>query len=127
MLVSKIAAGSPVGLTLELAGYFATHIQARIGGGVSLSPLFLPKNFETANNYHIAFGMQLVHDLLINLHSNNPHLISRCCHGNKTKIKDGRHLGFSIFEILLNITIFYWKQLENILYVKTMIQVEIYE
>ena len=33
MLVSKIAAGSPVGLTLELAGYFATHIQARIGGG----------------------------------------------------------------------------------------------
>ena len=71
--------------------------------------------------------MQLVHDLLINLHSNNPHLISRCCHGNKTKIKDGRHLGFSIFEILLYIKIFYWKQLENILYVKTMIQVEIYE
>ena len=31
------------------------------------------------------FGMQLVHDLLINLHSNNHHLISRCCHGNKTK------------------------------------------
>ena len=29
--------------------------------------------------------MQLVHGLLINLHSNNHHLISRCCHGNKTK------------------------------------------
>ena len=35
---------------------------------------------------------------------------------------DGHHLGFSIFEILLNIKIFYWKQLGNIiLYVKTMI------
>ena len=35
---------------------------------------------------------------------------------------DGRHLGFSIFEILLNIKIFCWKQLGNIiLYVKTMI------
>ena len=29
--------------------------------------------------------MQLVHDLLINLHSNNHHLIRCCCHGNKTK------------------------------------------
>ena len=68
------------------------------------------------------FGMQLVHDLLINLHSNNYHLISRCCHGKKQKIQDGRHLGFSIFEILLNIKRFYWKQLGNIiLYVKTMI------
>ena len=67
------------------------------------------------------FGMQLVDDLLINLHSNNHHLISRCCHGNKTKIQDGRHLGFSIFEILLNIKRFCWKQLGNILHVKTMI------
>ena len=78
------------------------------------------------------FGMQLVHDLLINLHSNNHHLISRCCHGNKNKkskiAADGRHLGFSIFEILLNIKRFCWKQLENIiLYLKTMIEVEIYE
>ena len=40
----------------------------------------------------------------------------------KQKIQDGRHLGFSIFEILLNIKIFCWKQLGNIiLYVKTMI------
>ena len=35
---------------------------------------------------------------------------------------DGRLLGFSIFEILLSIKIFCWKQLGNIvLYVKTMI------
>ena len=35
---------------------------------------------------------------------------------------NGRHLEFSIFEILLNIKIFYWNQLGNIiLYVKTMI------
>ena len=35
---------------------------------------------------------------------------------------DGRHLGFSIYEILLNIKRFCWKQVENmILYVKTMI------
>ena len=41
---------------------------------------------------------------------------------------DGRHLGFSIFENLLNIQRFCWKQLGNIiLYVKTMIEVEIYE
>ena len=41
---------------------------------------------------------------------------------------DGRHLGFSIFEILLNSKRFCWKQLENIiLYVKTMIYVEIYD
>ena len=53
-------------LTLKLAGYFAKHIQARGGGGGS-------------------FGMQIVHDLLINLHSSNHHLISRCCHGNKIK------------------------------------------
>ena len=33
-------------LTLKLAGYFATHIQAKGGGGV----VDLPKNFETANN-----------------------------------------------------------------------------
>ena len=43
----------------------------------------------------------------------------------KQKIQDGRrspHVGFSIFEILLNIKRFCWKQLENIiLYVKTMI------
>ena len=63
-------------LILELAVYFATHIQA--GGGVVEPP---PKNFETANNLHVPFGMQLVHDLLI---SNNHHLISRCCHSNKT-------------------------------------------
>ena len=73
----------------------------------------------------MTFGMQLVHDLLINLHGNNHRLISRCCHGNKKKSNmaaDGRHLGFSIFEILLNIKKFFWKQLENIiLYVKTMI------
>ena len=41
---------------------------------------------------------------------------------------DGRHLRFSIFEILLNIKRFCSKQLENIiLYVKTMIEVEMYE
>ena len=35
---------------------------------------------------------------------------------------DGRHLEFSISEILLNIKRFRWKQLGNIiLYVKTMI------
>ena len=34
---------------------------------------------------------------------------------------DGRHLGLSIFEILLNIKRFCWKQQGNILYVKTMI------
>ena len=49
----------------------------------------------------------------------------------KQKIQDGRRwppFGFWIFEILLNIKIFYWKQLGNvILYVKTMIQIEIYE
>ena len=37
--------------------------------------------FETAKNLHISLGMQLVHDLLINLHSSKYHLISRCCHG----------------------------------------------
>ena len=43
-------------------------------------------------------------------------------------VADGRHRGFSIFEILLNIKRFCWKQLGNIvLFVKTMIQVEIYE
>ena len=71
------------------------------------------------------FGIQLVHDLLINFHSNNHHLISRCRYGFKKKIQDGadgRHLGFLIFEILLNIKRFCWKQLVNIiLYVKTMI------
>ena len=38
----------------------------------------------------------------------------------KSKVAaDGIHLGFSIFEILLNIKRFCWKQLENIiLYVK---------
>ena len=50
--------------------------------------------------------MQLVHDLLINLHSNNYHLISRCCHGNKTK---NPRWPPSIFEILLNISHFYSK------------------
>ena len=79
-------------LTLKLAGYFAKHIQARGGG-----------------------GFKLVHNLLINLHSNNHHLISRCCHGNKTKkfkmAAADRHHGFSIFEILLNIKRFCWKQL----------------
>ena len=52
------------------------------------------------------FGTQLVHDLIINLHSNNYHLFSRYCHGNKQKSKigaDGRHLGFSNFKVLLNI------------------------
>ena len=33
-------------LTLKLAGYFATHIQVRGGGGF-VEP---PKKFETANN-----------------------------------------------------------------------------
>ena len=56
---------------LKLAGYFAKHIQARI-----------LKRLITST---CSFGMQLAHDLLINLHSNNYHLISRCCHGNKTK------------------------------------------
>ena len=38
----------PIGLTLKLTGYFATHIQVRRGGGgQSLNP---PKNFETADN-----------------------------------------------------------------------------
>ena len=81
-------------LTLKLAGYFAKHIHQ--GGFVELPP---PKNFETANNWHMPFGMQLVHDLLINLHSNNHHLISRCCHGNKTK--NPRWLPFLKFCLLL--------------------------
>ena len=100
-------------LTLKLAGYFATRIQAIYRG--SLTPP--PKNYETANNKHMSFGMQLVHDLLINLHSNNHHLISHCCHGNKKSkmAADGRHLGFSIFEILLNIKRFCLKQLGNII------------
>ena len=63
------------------------HIYRQGGGGFVDTP---PKNFETANNYHMPFGTQLVHDLLINLHTNNHHLISCCCHGNKTKIQDGR-------------------------------------
>ena len=74
--------------TLKLAGYFATHIQARRGGGGFVEPL--PKIFETANDKHMFFGMQLVHDLLINLHSNNHHLISCCRHGNEQKIQHGR-------------------------------------
>ena len=37
----------PIGLTLKLAGYFVTHIQARRGRR-SLNPP--PKNFETADN-----------------------------------------------------------------------------
>ena len=46
----------------------------------------------------------------------------------KHKIQDGRLFGFLIFEILLSIKRFCWKQLGNIiLYVKTMIYVEIYE
>ena len=48
----------------------------------SLNPY---KNFEIANNLHMSFGIQLVHDILIKLHSNNHHLINCCCHGNKTK------------------------------------------
>ena len=49
----------------------------------------------------MSFDMQLMHDPLIYLHSNNLHLISHYY---------GRHLGFSnlgfsIFEILLNIEI----------------------
>ena len=42
-----------------------------------------PKIFKTVWNYHMPLGAQLVHDPLINLHSNNHHLISQCCHGNK--------------------------------------------
>ena len=46
----------------------------------------------------------------------------------KQKIQDGGHRSISIFEILLNIKRFCWKQLGNIiLYVRTMIYVEIYE
>ena len=55
-------------LTLKLAGYFATHIQARGEGFVEP-----PKIFETANNLHMRFGMQLEHELLINLPGNNHH------------------------------------------------------
>ena len=61
------------------------------------------------------FGMQLVHDLLINLHSNNHNLIAAVAMVIKQKIQDGCHLGFSIFEILLNIKRFRWKQLGNII------------
>ena len=72
------------------------------------------------------FGMQLVHDLLNNLHSNNQQLISRCCHGNKTKNPRwplmAAILDFRFFKILLNIKRFCWKQLENIIsYIKTII------
>ena len=66
-----------------MAGYFATHIQAKGGGRGSLSPP--PKIFEMVKNIHMQSGMQLVYDPLINLHSNNHYLISHCCHGNKHK------------------------------------------
>ena len=66
------------GLTLKLAVYFATHIQAEEGGGGG--SLTNPKTFETAKNWRMPLGIQLVHDLLINLHSNNYHF-----HGNKYK------------------------------------------
>ena len=69
-----------VTLTLKLAGYFATHIQAREGEGA-----IVPRHCITVANYHMAFAMQLVDDPLINLHSNHQHLISHCCHGNKYK------------------------------------------
>ena len=71
------------------------------------------------------FGMQLEHDLLINLHSKNHHELAAVAMVRNKKSKmaaDGRHLGFLIFEILLNIKTFSWKQLGNIiLYAKTMI------
>ena len=71
------------------------------------------------------FGMQLLHDLLIKFHSNNHHLIGRCCHGTNKKSKmaaNGRHPGFLIFEVLLNIKRFCGKQLGNsISYAKTKI------
>ena len=64
------------------------------------------------------FGIQLVYDLLINLHSNTHHLLATVAMVTRQRIQDR----FSIFEILLNIKIFCWKQLVNIiLYVKTMI------
>ena len=66
-------------LTLKLACYFATHIKAR-NGVVETPP---PKIFEMVKIIHIPFGVQLVYDPLINWHSNNHHLISRCCHANK--------------------------------------------
>ena len=41
---------------------------------------------------HMPFGKQLVYDPLINMYSNNHHLISRCCQGNKQKFQDGRRI-----------------------------------
>ena len=40
--------------------------------------------FETAKNYPMPFGRQLVNDL-ISSPSNNHHLICHCCYGNKYK------------------------------------------
>ena len=67
-------------LTLKLAGYFAKHIQA--GGRVRWTPPRILKQLIIST---CPLACNLVHDLLINLHSNNHHLISHCCHGNKTK------------------------------------------
>ena len=36
------------------------------------------------------FGMQLVHDLLIKLHSNNHHVLAAVAMVTKQKIQDGR-------------------------------------
>ena len=58
--------------------FYHTYTGNGEGGGVEPPP----KIFETVKNMHMPFGMQLVYDPLINLHSNNQHLISRCCHGN---------------------------------------------
>ena len=73
----------------------------RQGWGIVVNDPPPPKIFETAKNLHMPLGLQLVYDLLIDLHSNNHHLNSRCCHGNEQKTP--RWLPILIFEILLNI------------------------
>ena len=50
------------------------------------------------HTYTAMGGMQLGHDLLINFHSNNYHIIRSCCHGNA----DEGYFGFWNFETLLN-------------------------
>ena len=71
---------------------------------------------KICHTYTAMGGMQLGHDLLINFHSNNYHIIRSCCHGNA----DEGYFGFLKF-CLINIGRFCWKQLENtILYAKTI-------
>ena len=84
------------------------------------------KGYSSGQSHFSEINARLAEKNKYAAHSVQRYLKMCCCHGNKTKISkmaaDGRHLGFSIFEILLNIERFCWKQLGNIIsYVKTMI------